>query len=131
MEATHPIHSKRFRPIGKGVLIRPEPEPSHGEIYIPEVYREDQYGFEGLVSRTAVGVVVAKGPGSNDPDYKYQMDEVELGMRVLYERSAAVKVELDDGTYVVIGVGGCWIALGATSVVTHPAELRDKPPELS
>ena len=128
MEAQNRIHSSVLRPIGKGVLIRPEPEPQHGQIHIPAQYQEDLYGFEGLVSRTAVGEVVAVGPGSNDPDYKYQIEEVRLGSRVLYERSSAVKVELDDGLYVMVGVGACWLELEDVSIVTHPVEMRDKPP---
>ena len=120
---THTITSKHFRPIQHFVLVRPEDETKRGDIEIPDGYREDQHGFENVLDRNArscVGTVVAKGRGATDPNYKYDVDEVEIGDRVVYERTAAVRAELEDGLFVVVGVGGIWMVLDATTeVVAH------------
>lgn len=75
---------ERLRPLHDQLAVRVEvdPELTRGGLYIPDVARRGE---------SAVGVVVAVGPGRRDPDTGERCEmEVEVGDRIAYEGFRAI-----------------------------------------
>ena len=79
-----------FIPLGDSVIIEPVTikDKTAGGLFIPDASK----------TQLPKGIILAAGPGKNGQDM-----QVAIGDEVLYHSSAGTMVELDEGTFLMMG----------------------------